>query len=200
MADTDVLTLDEARDALRFATGDTTRDDALVGAYVPAVTSVVEDVVGPVVRRTVTHTANGGEGSVLLPTAASSVTSVVEDGTTLTAGADYVSSLSAGIIYRGSSTGRTTFADGVGSVVVTYVAGLCDTTEDVPANIKLAARLILAATFLSDEHAFTLPVVLQGYVGDFGTAWGRSSGTRATPRVTSRAGDPSSARPATGRP
>ena len=28
-------------------------------------------------------------------------------------------------------------------------------------------------TALSDEHAFTLPVVLQGYVGDFGTAWGR---------------------------
>ena len=152
MADTDVLTLDEARDALRFATGDTTRDDALVGAYVPAVTSVVEDVVGPVVRRTVTHTANGGEGSVLLPTAASSVTSVVEDGTTLTAGADYVSSLSAGIIYRGSSTGRTSFADGVSSVVVTYVAGLCDTTEDVPANIKLAARIILAATFQRDQQ------------------------------------------------
>lgn len=34
-------------------------------------------------------------------------------------------------------------------------------------------EFILAATFLSDEHAFTLPVVLQGYVGDFGTAWGR---------------------------
>ena len=34
-------------------------------------------------------------------------------------------------------------------------------------------EFILAATFLSDERAFTLPVVLQGYVGDFGTAWGR---------------------------
>ena len=70
----------------------------------------------------------------------------------LCAGADYVSSLSAGIIYRGSSTGRTSFADGVSSVVVTYVAGLCDTTEDVPANIKLAARLILAATFQRDQQ------------------------------------------------
>ena len=26
---------------------------------------------------------------------------------------------------------------------------------------------------MSDERAFTLPVVLQGYVGDFGTEWGR---------------------------
>jgi arabinogalactan oligomer / maltooligosaccharide transport system permease protein len=34
-------------------------------------------------------------------------------------------------------------------------------------------EFILAATFMSDERAFTLPVVLQGYVGDFGTEWGR---------------------------
>lgn len=34
-------------------------------------------------------------------------------------------------------------------------------------------EFILAATFMSDERSFTLPVVLQGYVGDFGTEWGR---------------------------
>jgi arabinogalactan oligomer/maltooligosaccharide transport system permease protein len=34
-------------------------------------------------------------------------------------------------------------------------------------------EFILAATLLSDERAFTLPVVLQRYVGDFGTEWGR---------------------------
>jgi len=33
-------------------------------------------------------------------------------------------------------------------------------------------EFILAATFLSDERVFTLPVVLQSYVGDFGTQWG----------------------------
>lgn len=33
-------------------------------------------------------------------------------------------------------------------------------------------EFILAATFLSDEKAFTLPVLLQSYVGDFGTEWG----------------------------
>lgn len=32
---------------------------------------------------------------------------------------------------------------------------------------------ILAATFLGDQSTFTLPVVLQSYVGDFGTEWGR---------------------------
>lgn len=34
-------------------------------------------------------------------------------------------------------------------------------------------EFILAATFMGDERSFTLPVVLQGYVGDFGTEWGR---------------------------
>jgi arabinogalactan oligomer / maltooligosaccharide transport system permease protein len=34
-------------------------------------------------------------------------------------------------------------------------------------------EFILAATLMSDERAFTLPVVLQSYVGDFGTEWGR---------------------------
>ena len=34
-------------------------------------------------------------------------------------------------------------------------------------------EFILAATFLSDETMFTLPVALQRYVGDYSTEWGR---------------------------
>lgn len=34
-------------------------------------------------------------------------------------------------------------------------------------------EFIMAATLMSDQRSFTLPVVLQGYVGDFGTEWGR---------------------------
>ena len=34
-------------------------------------------------------------------------------------------------------------------------------------------EFILAATFLSDPTAFTLPVALQQYVGDYNTEWGR---------------------------
>jgi len=33
-------------------------------------------------------------------------------------------------------------------------------------------EFILAATFMNDETTFTLPVVLQSYVGDYGTEWG----------------------------
>ncbi|MCB9677521.1 MAG: sugar ABC transporter permease [Alphaproteobacteria bacterium] len=34
-------------------------------------------------------------------------------------------------------------------------------------------EFILALTLMGSEDAYTLPVVLQGYVGDFGTEWGR---------------------------
>ena len=34
-------------------------------------------------------------------------------------------------------------------------------------------EFILAATFLSEETAYTLPVALQRYVGDYSTEWGR---------------------------
>ncbi len=33
-------------------------------------------------------------------------------------------------------------------------------------------EFILAATFISDERAYTLPVLLQSYVGDFEAKWG----------------------------
>ena len=36
-------------------------------------------------------------------------------------------------------------------------------------------EFILAATLLGDERAYTLPVVLNGYVGEFGAEWGRFS-------------------------
>jgi arabinogalactan oligomer/maltooligosaccharide transport system permease protein len=34
-------------------------------------------------------------------------------------------------------------------------------------------EFILAATFLGEETAYTLPVALQQYVGDYGTDWGK---------------------------
>jgi arabinogalactan oligomer / maltooligosaccharide transport system permease protein len=34
-------------------------------------------------------------------------------------------------------------------------------------------EFILAATFMSDAHSFTLPVVLKSYVSEYGTEWGR---------------------------
>ncbi len=149
----DILTLDEARSHLQIAAGDTTRDDDLMGTYVAAVTPVVEDVIGPVVARTLTHTADGGEPGVLLPHKPVSVESVVENGVTLTA-QDYTVSLSSGIVWRGTGTSSASWYAARGTVVVTYTAGAYATTEDVPAHIKLAARLILAQLWQSDQQAY----------------------------------------------
>lgn len=158
MAATDLLSLAEAKDAMRIPTTDTTRDATLAGTYIPAITSVVEDVVGPVVHRTVTHTSRGDVPSILLhalPIA--SITSVVVDGLALTAGTGYVVDLANGIVYAGSASSRSTFAGGIGSVVVTYVAGVCATTAEVPENVKLAARMILADQWTGSDQQGARP-------------------------------------------
>jgi hypothetical protein len=148
---TDILTLDEARTHLGQVA--TERDDDIAGTYIPAVTAVVEDVVGPVVARSLTHTADGGEAGVLLPVRPVSVESVVENGATLTA-EDYMVSLSSGIVWRGTGTSSTAWYAARGAVVVTYTAGAYADVYAVPAHIKLAARLILAQLWQSDQQAY----------------------------------------------
>lgn len=146
MADTDLITLADARTALQLREAQVQYDEDIETTYIPAVTPVVEDVIGPVVKRPRTFTANGGARAVLLPYGIDSVTSVVVDGQALAAG-KYSASLSSGIVYAGGSTSPTVFTGGRGAVVVTYVAGVCADTASVPAHIKLAARIILQSMF-----------------------------------------------------
>lgn len=160
MAVTDLLTLDEARSAVRLPSGVDAHDSDLIDQYVPAVTTIVEDITGPVVARTVTHTAAGGSGAVLLGHPPVSVTSVAVDGGALVEGSGFVADLAAGIVYAGSSSSRATFAGGVGSVVVTYVAGGAADTASVPAAVKLGAGIILAHLWQASR---------QGFRPDFGT-------------------------------
>lgn len=169
MAATDLIDLDDARKALRLAASDTTRDADLAETYVPAVTDVVEDVVGPVVSRSFTRTVDGGTVDVVLGHKGVTVTSVVEDGTTLSSSTDYLVNAPAGIVSRGTSTSRFAFTGGRRNVVVTYTAGIADDTAAVPAAIKLAARLILAAMWQADQ---------QGTRPQFGT---NEQGTTTTP-------------------
>ena len=158
MAVTDLITLTEAKDAMRIPDSDWTRDATIAGTYIPAVTSVVEDIVGPVVQRPVTHTARGGAAAVLLHSVpVASVTSVVVDGSPMVAGTGFVADVANGIIYAGSATSRATFAGGIGSVVIAYVAGICDDTDSVPENIKLAARMILGSQWTGSDQQGARP-------------------------------------------
>lgn len=149
---TDIITLDDARSALRLPAADTSRDTDLLTTYIPAVTPIIEDVVGPIITRSVTYTADGCRHAIVLPYPITAITSIVDDGTTLVAGDDYVANLAAGIVYRGSSTAPALFATGTQSVVFTFTAGPYATIDAVPAAIKLAARITLAMLWQADQQ------------------------------------------------
>lgn len=155
----EILTLAEARAAIRLPANDTSKDVDITDTYIPATTAVVEDLIGPVMQATHTYLADGGTPAVVLPvTNVVSITSVVDAGTTLTT-ADYTANLAAGIVYRGAPTAPTYYLNGRGTVSITYVAGAYTDPALVPANIKLAARIILAHLWQADQ---------QGYRPDFG--------------------------------
>ena len=156
----EILTLAEARSAIRLPANDTSKDADLTDTYIPATTAVIEDLIGPVMQATRTYVTDGGWGALMLPALnVVSITSVEDTGATLVAGTDYVTDLSAGIIYRGSTAAPLAFDYGRQSVTVTYVAGPYTDPALVPANIKLAARIILAHLWQADQ---------QGYRPDFG--------------------------------
>ncbi|MGK5737272.1 phage head-tail connector protein [Micromonospora sp. URMC 103] len=134
----DIVTLDEVKKQLNIPLDDTSQDDELL-VYIGAVTEVVEDIVGPVTPRAVVETHDGGRNAIILrKPPILSVTSVVEDGTTLTT-ADYTASLDAGILYRGTGF----WLGGRGSVTVTYQAG----RQTTPVAVRLAAQELTQVNF-----------------------------------------------------
>lgn len=144
----DILTLADARSALRLPAADISNDADLTATYIPAVTLIVEDIAGPQTNHAnEVWTADGGDWSILLPTAVTGVDSVVEDGVTLTVAVDYTVDLVNGIVHRGSSLVPMRFRSGVQNVVITYDAAVTAT-----ANVKLAARIILAHLWQSDQQ------------------------------------------------
>ncbi|MBT9255378.1 hypothetical protein KMZ30_07305 [Phycicoccus sp. KQZ13P-1] len=147
MATTDLLTLDDARRACLIPDGVTDRDSDLAGTYVPAVTDVVEDVVGPVVARTFTRTELGGGEAVVLPHVGVSAVSVTVAGAAV-ASTGFVVDEAAGIVWASSGA----FGGTTDEVVVTYTAGVATSTADVPAPIRLAARMILAWMWRRDVN------------------------------------------------
>jgi hypothetical protein len=155
VADLDVLTPDEAYQAINVKSSSVGHDEDVLRA-ITAVSLRLDEMCGPVVVRTITdepHT--GGRSVIFLRTApVASVTTVKEyAGTTLTTlTAESVTSQTAnqywfesdtGILYRRSGGCDCRFATGRGNVLVTYEPGRFATTEDVDGRFKEAASLIL---------------------------------------------------------
>ena len=61
------------------------------------------------------------------------MTSVVEDGVTLTAGTDYVADLTMSIVYRGTITAQRDWQNGRNNITVVYVSG--ETTPNPTAQL-----------------------------------------------------------------
>lgn len=150
----DILDLTDARKALRLPAADTSNDADLTSTYIPAVTSVVEDVTGPVMSAGGrTWTTDGGGYAICLPYTVTAVTTITENGATLVeANGDFTVNLSAGIVYRGGQRAPRTFLWGRQNIVITYAAGAYASAAAVPANIRLAARIILNQMWTADQQ------------------------------------------------
>lgn len=146
----DILSLDDARTALRLTDNDSTHDDDLLGIYIPATTALVEGITGPIVSRTVTALFDGGSRNLLLPFSVTAVTSITVSGVALAVG-QYVVNLPAGTVL---GVNGSPFDAGLQNVAVTYTAGIAATQAAVPAAVKLASRIILSHLYQTDQQGF----------------------------------------------
>ena len=83
--------------------------DTILQSYCDAALPVIEDIVGPLTSASKTFTTNGGVPLIVLPTPATTVTSVTVNGTATTG---YTADLVNGIIYGGTSVSPQSFSSG----------------------------------------------------------------------------------------
>ena len=127
-----LCSLAEARDSLNWK-GTDTANDADLEKYIEAATPLIEEHSGPLIVRSRVFKFDGGRSAVALPVKFTTVTSVVEDGVTVT---DIVADPTSGVIYAGTTTSLRDFNGGVQNIVVTVSVG----SATIPANVVLATR------------------------------------------------------------
>lgn len=130
-----VVSLSELKAALKITSSSS---DDLLREILDEATDLAERRVGRALRRKTVVESHAGGGFILLrQPPALSVTSVVENGTTLDA-TDYFVRESSGVLYRGTALAQSYFPDG--TVVVTYVAGYADPPSAVKRGVKAIAK------------------------------------------------------------
>jgi hypothetical protein len=162
----DLVSLDEARAALNVQDVDWSLDSELE-SYITAVSQRLDDLCGPIVKRTVTDEQYPGGGrSIVLrqapasPTAASEIISVTEyasgtaqtltaEGLTTSTATDYDFDPTTGILHRRSTWSDGTF--GAQRVKVTYLAGRYDDTFSVAPKFKQAAVIMLSHLWRAEQ-------------------------------------------------
>lgn len=194
MATLDVITLAEAKVALSM--GATTNYDTALTALITAISDRLDEAVGPIVQRTITAETYDGTDWYrmrrvpmiqLRSWPVVSVTTVVEDSTTLTTDQYHIDS-EKGQLYRTVGDGVDyIWAHGRDNVSVTYSAGRYAATASVTERYKQGAYLMLAHLWRSRQWStsgitsggdFNVPAVAfpafsipNAVVEWFGTQW-----------------------------
>ncbi|GGM64102.1 hypothetical protein GCM10012275_38290 [Longimycelium tulufanense] len=178
MATLDVLTLAEAKDALNLA--NTTAHDEELPAWITGVSLRLDELVGPVVQRTITAENQDGGGHLIFLEhhPITSITSVTEyDNTTATTLTEETNStkptdgfltdrysadrtLLSNILRRRSDNADAFFPPGRNNVEITYVAGRFADTASVDERYKRAAALMVINLWRSQQDS-------TGNVGEF---------------------------------
>ena len=143
-----IIPLADAKAALNIPASVTSNDDE-IRLYIATATEVVEDYVGPVLTETGhTWTASGGTTAILLPEKPTTLTTVTENGNTLTENSDYIVDYNAGILYRGSTLSPTYWSTGLRNVAITYTVG----GSSIAPNIIMAARELVRIYYQTSQQ------------------------------------------------
>lgn len=148
----------------------TTGDDEELRRTLAVATEMAERHCNRALRRkTVSESYNGGNSVLLLrQSPVLSITTVVENGTTLSA-SDYTVDPSSALLYRGTSTAGWSWIDGRQVVTVTYVAGYTDPPQAAQQAVLELARHL----WQTQRGQVALPTL--GGVDDYptqnGAAW-----------------------------
>lgn len=133
-----LITLEYAAEGLNFTgvgSQANTARDADITAYIQAATPIIENIVGPVLPTSKTVSFDGGTEAIVLPDVATSVTTVIENGVTLTT-TDWMFDPVGSVLWRGTSTHPKCFGTGRLGIQVTYATGY----TTIPLALQLAAR------------------------------------------------------------
>lgn len=116
-----------------------TADDTELQAYIDAASAVIDRIYGPFSQATKTWTTSGGWRSITVPDYNVTVTTVTENGTTLTVDVDFVVDSVGGVLSRGNNRWPLTWLAGQRNIVITYTVG----SATIPPDVNLAARTIV---------------------------------------------------------
>lgn len=117
---------------------DTARDADML-KYAQAGLGVVEGVIGPVVAQTKSQIFDGGQGSVKLQWAPTTILAVIENGQLI---ADWVADIPAGILRAGTTWWNRPFWPGIQNIEIQYIAGAGVVQPHVVLAIRDEFRLL----------------------------------------------------------